>query len=115
MPHTDVYFNDGSDRHLDRSVHRRNGCDREIGQGDGGSIEPTRPDSGRLQAMLPTLTDIDRQVLTALAIFGEPVPDTAVAFLLHPHLEGIQTKLVLDKLHGLRVIGRDRGGYYVPP
>ena len=71
MPQTDddkVYFNDGSDRYLDWSVHHDNGCDLEIGQGhDGANIELSWPEFERIaQAMLLTLNKRRAQLRPAI-------------------------------------------------
>ena len=55
-------------------------------------------------AALANLDRVERRVLLALAVFGRPVDDTAVDFLLAPLLPGVASRPVLDEMARRRLI-----------
>ncbi|MGC5322803.1 TIR domain-containing protein [Micromonospora arida] len=67
-----------------------------------------------MDRILDVLPDLDRMVLTALAVFGQPVPAVAVDFLLGPYRPKIRSASTLQLLSARRVIRADGDRYFVP-
>jgi tetratricopeptide (TPR) repeat protein len=57
-----------------------------------------------INRILDVLPELDRSVLTALAVFGEPVRPTAVDFLLAPYLQNLHSASTLALLCDRRLI-----------
>lgn len=56
-----------------------------------------------------------QQVMQALAIYGRPVPPTAVDFLLQPSQAGIESAPFLGRLVNMQLVRREAGRYYLHP
>jgi tetratricopeptide (TPR) repeat protein len=57
-----------------------------------------------------------QQVMQALAIYGHPVTNAAIDYLLQPHLPGIDSAPVLKRLVNMQFARReDKGRYYLHP
>jgi hypothetical protein len=56
-----------------------------------------------------------QQVMQALAVYGHPVTNAAVDYLLQPHLPGIDSAPVLKRLVNMQFARRERGRYYLHP
>ena len=61
------------------------------------------------------LDDSAQTVMKALAIYGRPVRNSAVDFLLQPHLPGIESAPVLDRLVNMRFVRKEASRYYLHP
>ena len=60
--------------------------------------------------------DEDAQmVMQALAIYGRPVTDVAVDYLLQPHVTGINSASVLSRLVNMRFVRKEATLYYLHP
>jgi tetratricopeptide (TPR) repeat protein len=60
--------------------------------------------------------DSDAQmVMQALAIYGRPVSNVAVDYLLQPHLEGIDSAKVLKRLVNMQFVRKEGTHYYLHP
>src|SRR5579885_582600 len=55
------------------------------------------------------------QVMQALAIYGHPVTNAAVDYLLQPYLPGIDSAPVLKRLVNMQFARRETGRYYLHP
>ena len=56
-----------------------------------------------------------QQVIQALAIYGHPVPTTALDFLLKPFLLGIDCAPILNRLVNMQFVRKEAGRYYLHP
>jgi tetratricopeptide (TPR) repeat protein len=56
-----------------------------------------------------------QKVMQALAVFGRPVPPAAVDYLLQPHLPGLDSTPVLNRLVNMRFVTKETGRYYMHP
>lgn len=56
-----------------------------------------------------------QQVMQALAIYGHPVTNAAVDYLLQPYLPGIDSAPVLKRLVNMQFARREAGRYYLHP
>ena len=61
------------------------------------------------------LYPIAQRVMQALAIFEHPVVPAAIDYLLQPHLPGIDSALVLNRLVSMHFARREEGRYYLHP
>lgn len=67
-----------------------------------------------INRILDVLPELDRSVLTALAVFGEPVPSVAVDFILAPYLENLRSLSTLELLRDRRAIRAHGDRFYIP-
>ncbi|MFM8174396.1 MAG: tetratricopeptide repeat protein, partial [Pirellulaceae bacterium] len=56
-----------------------------------------------------------QQVMQALAIYGRPVPPVAVDFLLAPHVPGIDSAPLLNRLLNMQLVRKEGGRFYLHP
>lgn len=56
-----------------------------------------------------------QQVIQALAIYGSPVPSTAVDYLLQPYVLGIDSAPVITRLVNMQLVRKEAGRYYLDP
>lgn len=56
-----------------------------------------------------------RKVMEALAIYGRPVSSSAVDYLLQPHVPGVDSALVLNRLVNMKFVRKEAGRYYMHP
>ncbi len=56
-----------------------------------------------------------QQVMQALAIYGHPVTNTAVDFLLQPYLPGMDSAPILSRLVNMNFVRKEGGRYYLHP
>ena len=56
-----------------------------------------------------------QKVMQALAVFARPVPAAAVDYLLQPHLPGLDSTPVLNRLVNMRFVTKEAGRYYMHP
>ena len=56
-----------------------------------------------------------QKVMQGLAVFGRPVPPAAVDYLLQPHLPGLDSTPVLNRLVNMRFVTKEAGRYYMHP
>jgi len=56
-----------------------------------------------------------QQVLQALAIYGSPVPSTAVDYLLQPYVPGVDSAPIITRLVNTQLVRKEAGRYYLDP
>jgi tetratricopeptide (TPR) repeat protein len=56
-----------------------------------------------------------RKVMEALAIYGRPVSPSAVDYLLQPHVPGVDSAQVLNRLVNMKFVRKEAGRYYMHP
>jgi tetratricopeptide (TPR) repeat protein len=56
-----------------------------------------------------------RKVMEALAIYGRPVSPSAVDYLLQPHVLGVDSAQVLNRLVNMKFVRKEAGRYYMHP
>ncbi len=56
-----------------------------------------------------------QKVMQALAIYGRPVPEVAVDYLLQPYVAGINSTPILGRLVNMHFVRRESGRYYLHP
>jgi tetratricopeptide (TPR) repeat protein len=56
-----------------------------------------------------------QQVLQALAIYGSPVPSTAIDYLLQPYVPGVDSAPVITRLVNTQLVRKEAGRYYLDP
>lgn len=61
------------------------------------------------------LDETSQKVMQALAIFGRPVTNSAVDFLLQPYIQGIDSVYVLKRLVDMHFIRKEGSRYYLHP
>lgn len=61
------------------------------------------------------LDESSQAVLEALAIYGRPVAPVAVDFLLQPHVPGVDSAPVLNRLVNMQFVRKESGYYYLHP
>ena len=61
------------------------------------------------------LDPVAQHVMHALAVYGRPVTNAAVDYLLQPHLSGIDSAPVLKRLVNMQFARREAGHYYLHP
>ena len=61
------------------------------------------------------LDPTQQRVMQALAVYGRPVPPTAVDFLLHPHDPGVDSAPFLTRLVNMHFARKEAGRYYLHP
>ncbi len=55
------------------------------------------------------------KVMQALAVYGRPVPSTAIDYLLQPYLPGVDSGLILNRLGNMHFARREERRYYLHP
>ncbi|HUT89918.1 MAG TPA: TIR domain-containing protein [Thermoguttaceae bacterium] len=61
------------------------------------------------------LDESAQTVLEALAVYGRPVPSVAVDYLLQPHLPGVNSAPVLNRLVNMQFVRKEASQYYLHP
>ena len=61
------------------------------------------------------LDPLAQKVMQGLAVFGRPVPPAAVDYLLQPHLPGLDSAPILNRLVNARFVAKESGRYYMHP
>ena len=56
-----------------------------------------------------------QRVMQALAIYNRPVPATAVDYLLQPHVPGVNSAPVLNRLVNMQFVRKETGRFYLHP
>jgi tetratricopeptide (TPR) repeat protein len=56
-----------------------------------------------------------QQVMQALAVYASPVAPAAVDYLLQPHVPGVDSATVLNRLVNMQFVRRERGRFYLHP
>ncbi|MDL1975802.1 MAG: tetratricopeptide repeat protein [Deltaproteobacteria bacterium] len=56
-----------------------------------------------------------RKVMEALAIYSRPVSPSAVDYLLQPHVPGVDSARVLNRLVNMKFVRKEAGRYYMHP
>ncbi len=56
-----------------------------------------------------------QKVMQALAIYGRPVPEVAVDYLLQPYVAGINSAPILGRLVNMHFVRKESGRYYLHP
>ena len=56
-----------------------------------------------------------RMVMEGLAIYGRPVTPSAIDYLLQPHLPGVDSAPVLNRLVNMQFVRKEAGRYYMHP
>ena len=56
-----------------------------------------------------------QQILQALAIYGSPVPSTAVDYLLQPYVPGVDSAPIIARLVNTQFVRKEAGRYYLDP
>jgi tetratricopeptide (TPR) repeat protein len=56
-----------------------------------------------------------RKVMEALAIYGRPVSPSAVDYLLQPHVPGVDSARILNRLVNMKFVRKEAGRYYMHP
>ena len=56
-----------------------------------------------------------QQVIQALAIYGSPVPSTAVDFFLQPYVPGVDSAPIITRLVNMHLVRKEAGRYYLDP
>lgn len=59
------------------------------------------------------LDPLSQRVMQALAVYGYPVPPTAVDYLMQPHLPSVDSAPVLRRLVNMQFARREVGNYYL--
>ncbi len=72
------------------------------------------PSAYLINRILDVLPELDRSVLTALAVFAEPVGPVAVDFLLGPYLKNLRSQSTLEVLRDRRVIRAYGDRFHLP-
>ena len=56
-----------------------------------------------------------QKVMEALAIYGRPVSPSAIDYLLQPHVPGVDSAPVLNRLVNMKFVRKEAGRYYLHP
>jgi len=83
--------------------------------GDGSGQPPENVVEALVGEAYSRLDEGAQRVMQSLAIYGRPTTATAVDYLLQPHVVGVNSSPVLNRLVNMRFVRREEGKYYLHP